>query len=211
MNDCTVVKVGGSLFDLPDLRDRLCRFFASLDADRVLIVPGGGATADAIRALDRLHHLGEEASHWLAIRALSVNACFLSELLEAVRVSPVPGYFEGYFEGEGGRIRGPQSLAYASGSDGRLLVLDPLPFFQTDESNADHLPHDWNVTSDSLAVRAAALVGARELVLLKSVAWEGCNWQEAMRAQIVDGYFAQALASAPASLRVRIINLRKYS
>ncbi len=192
MNDCTVVKVGGSLFDLPDLRDRLSRFFATLDAGQIWIFPGGGATTDAIRAFDRVHHLGEEASHWLAIQALSVNASFLCELLD-------------------GLVSSSASFANASGSDGRLLVLDPLPLIQADEANADHLPHTWNVTSDSLALRAAALVGARKLILLKSASWEGCDWQEAMQAQIVDGYFAQAMAHAPPALSARIVNLREYT
>ncbi len=64
-----VVKVGGSLYDLPDLGPRLRGFLASLkDVDR-LIVPGGGATTDAIRLFDRDHGLGPEQSHWLALCA----------------------------------------------------------------------------------------------------------------------------------------------
>src|ERR1051325_5490791 len=105
MSDCCVVKVGGSLFDLPDLRQRMQRFLGDLDAQRVLLVPGGGAAADVVRALDRVHGLGEEASHWLALQAMSVNARFLGALLpEAPLVS----------------------LACASGSDARLLILDAL-------------------------------------------------------------------------------------
>jgi len=58
----------------------------------VLIVPGGGATAEAIRSFDDTHQLGDEAAHWLAIQALSVNARFLQALLpEAKLVGDVPG------------------------------------------------------------------------------------------------------------------------
>jgi 5-(aminomethyl)-3-furanmethanol phosphate kinase len=175
IDSCTVVKVGGSLFDLPDLRQRLRGWLAQLDAARVLLVPGGGATADAIRAIDGVHRLGEEAAHWLAIQALSVNARLLRELLP----------------------------------DASLEILDPLPFFQADEENPDHLPHLWEVTSDSLAVRAATLVDARELILLKSVSWEGNDWAAASRVGVVDGYFARAVCAAHSSLRIRIINLRE--
>jgi aspartokinase-like uncharacterized kinase len=184
-----VVKVGGSLFDLPDLRARLRAFLASLGDANVLIVPGGGATADAIRALDRAQHLGEEASHWLAIQVLSLNARFLHDLLPEMRI-----------------IVDVESLACASG----YVLLDALPFFQADEMAADHLPHRWEVTSDSLAVRAAVLVNACELIVLKSVAWRGCDWAEAARVGIVDGYFPQALQQAPAALRVRIVNVRAW-
>ena len=82
----TVVKVGGSLFDLPDLRQRLQSYLARFDADKVALVPGGGATADAVRAFDRVHRLGEETSHWLAIQALSVNARFLQTILPGATI-----------------------------------------------------------------------------------------------------------------------------
>src|SRR4051794_12217769 len=83
-----VAKVGGSLYDLPDLGARLKLWLGPLP--RVLLVPGGGAMADAVRRLDNVHGLGEEASHWLALRALELNAQFLSHLLGAPLVTVVP-------------------------------------------------------------------------------------------------------------------------
>ena len=183
----TVVKVGGSLFDLPDLRERLRAFLIRLDDPNVLLVPGGGGAADVIRELDRVHHLGEEASHWLAIEALSLNTQWLQVLLpELTIVADIP---------IGTNSTGP-------------FVLQPLPFFRADEGRADHLPHRWEVTSDSLAVRAAVLFKAPELILLKSVAWEGSDWSAAARAGVVDGYFARAIQQAPADLTIRVVNLR---
>src|SRR5262249_50947889 len=76
-----VVKVGGSLYDLPGLGARLRAWLERLPSREVLLVPGGGPAADVVRDLDRLHRLGEEAAHWLALRALSVNARFLAALL----------------------------------------------------------------------------------------------------------------------------------
>jgi len=76
-----VVKVGGSLYDWPDLGPRLRAWLAALAPAQALLVPGGGPAADVIRALDRRHALGEEASHWLALQALSLNARFLQALL----------------------------------------------------------------------------------------------------------------------------------
>ena len=72
-NGWIVVKVGGSLFDLPDLGTRLAAWLRQFEESNVLLVPGGGAAADAIRDFDRVHQLGEETSHWLAIQALSLN------------------------------------------------------------------------------------------------------------------------------------------
>src|SRR6185312_2367106 len=92
-----------------------------------------------------------------------------------------------------------------------MHFLDALPFFRADEASVDHLPHCWSVTSDSLAVRAATLLGATELILLKSVEWHGSNWPEASRNSVVDAYFTEALEQAEQALRVRIVNLRSWS
>ncbi|AMV29046.1 hypothetical protein VT84_31920 [Gemmata sp. SH-PL17] len=78
-----VVKVGGSLFDSPALGPALRTFIESLKPADVLLVPGGGPVADAVRELDRTHKLGEEAAHWLALQALSVTKAFLERVVGA--------------------------------------------------------------------------------------------------------------------------------
>ena len=187
----TVIKVGGSLFDWPELRDRLRSWLTQLDAAHVLLVPGGGAAAEAVRQLDRVHHLGEEASHWLSLQAMSLNALFLQELLPGADLVSDPP------------IARPRC-------DSGWHVLDALPFFRADESRADPTPHTWQVTSDSLAIRVAIRANARELILLKSATWAANDWTEAMRAGFVDGYFAAALRQAPKEMRVRAVNLRSW-
>lgn len=180
-----VVKVGGSLFSLPDLGARLRDLLATLGG-RVLLFPGGGVTADAIRELDRIHALGEEASHWLALRALSINARFLIQLLPEARLAATR-----------------DALAPHTPT-----VLDPLPFAELDEETEDHCPHLWSVTSDSLALRAAQSFGADGLVLLKSVDLPpDMDWQAAADKGLLDEYFPQLLTGR--SIPVRWVNLRK--
>ena len=118
----TVVKVGGSLFDMPELRERLSAWLAQLDAAKVLLIPGGGALADVVRTLDQTHRLGEEAAHWLAIRAMSLNAQFLQKLLPEATILTEP---------EALARDSVSSLANASGSE--IHILDAFPFFHTDE------------------------------------------------------------------------------
>ncbi len=139
-----VVKVGGSLFDLPDLGPRLRAYLACLPAGDKLIVPGGGAAATVVRALDRDHRLGQQAAHWLALRACALNAHFLAHLLPRSSVLPEPQHGSG------------------------LAILDPLAFLLADEGRPGCLPHHWDVTSDSVAARAAVVAGGH-LVLLKSI------------------------------------------
>jgi 5-(aminomethyl)-3-furanmethanol phosphate kinase len=179
-----VVKVGGSLYDLPDLRARL---HSLLGTTRTLIVPGGGPLVNALRALDRIHHLGDDACHWLALDAMSVNARLLAELVAPSAVLP--------------RLPGPDDR-------GTRFVLDPLPFFQDDDRQPGRLPRSWDVTSDSLAVRVAGRAAAAELLLLKSVSWRPAgDWAAAARAGVVDAFFPNALRAVP-HLQVRIVNLR---
>jgi aspartokinase-like uncharacterized kinase len=75
-----VVKVGGSLFDLPDLGTRLEAWLMALGCSDVILVAGGGPVADAIREMDRVHRLGEEKSHWLALESLGLTASLLTAL-----------------------------------------------------------------------------------------------------------------------------------
>lgn len=189
----TIVKVGGSLYDLPDLRERLRFFLGRLGSRRAVLVPGGGAAADAVRQLDHLHHLGEEASHWLAIQAMSLNGRFLQTLLGDVEL-----------------IREPKETgAVFPCSD--LGILDAFPFFLADEMKSDHLPHCWQVTSDSLALRAATLFNARDVILLKSTDWPGSDWEEASSVGIVDRFFCDAMKQASSDLCVQVVNLRRCS
>ncbi len=179
----TVVKVGGSLYDVPDLGPRLRAGLARLESSAVLLVPGGGPTADVIRRLDQQHRLGEEASHWLALQALSLNAAFLARLF------PFPV------------ISQPEHL------DGPG-ILDPFQFVQEDEGRPGSLPHCWEVTSDAVAVRAAAVFHARRLLLLKAVTIPpSLSWEAASREGYVDAYFPTALQSAP-GLEVRAVNFK---
>lgn len=137
----TVVKVGGSLFDLPDLSGRLKAVLRDM-TDPVLIVAGGGPAADVVREYDRIHRLGEEAAHWLALRACSLNAHLLARLLDLPVVSDVPA------------------------NEPRAIV-DLLAFAIAEESR-DPFPHRWDVSSDSMAVCVARRAEASALILLKS-------------------------------------------
>jgi aspartokinase-like uncharacterized kinase len=145
MADGLIVKVGGSLFARRDLRDLLVVWLARhTDESPLLLVPGGGKLADVIRTLDRVHRLGDESAHWLAIRTMQVNAYFLADLLGIPIVATVPC---------------PP-----------LAVVDVLPWLQADERCPDALPHNWQVTSDAIAVRISRLLDIRRVVFLKSCA-----------------------------------------
>jgi aspartokinase-like uncharacterized kinase len=189
----TVVKVGGSLFDLPDLGPRLRHWLAAERpaGESVLLVPGGGPTADVVRELDRRHGLGEEASHWLALRALSLNAHFLASLLPPACVI--------------GDVLECRRVWH----EGRTPILDLHEFARGDEDRPGCLPHSWAVTSDALAARVAVVADARSLVLLKSTSIpDVVDWAEVGRLGLVDAMFAEVLRQTSRNPQVRIVNLR---
>ncbi len=182
MKPIVIGKVGGSLFDLPDLASRLRRWRETVAEATVILVPGGGAGADVIRRLDQAHGLGEEAAHWLALRVLSVNARVLARLLRVAVVS-LPG----------------EAIS-------PTCVLDAFDFCQHDDMNDGALPHCWNVTSDTIAARVAAVSDGR-LVLLKSVERPpDSSWADATRAGWVDPAFPKFVTDS--GVEVTWTNLR---
>jgi aspartokinase-like uncharacterized kinase len=174
-----VYKIGGSLFDLPDLFDRLTALF-QVEQTRPLVVAGGGGAADLVREWDRLHRLGESRSHRLAIQSLSLGAAFLADGLD-------------------GRVVADRESAQAAWSANQIPFLDVAVFLENEvTAGAEPLPASWDVTSDSIAAWIAERWPAR-LVLVKSTS------PESALDRYVDPYFAVACARLE---RVEWIDLR---
>jgi aspartokinase-like uncharacterized kinase len=79
-----------------------------------------------------------------------------------------------------------------SQTDPAIFVFDAMHFLQTEEPHqcGVSLPHGWHVTGDSIAARLAQVLGADELVLLKSARSESVA--DAIRGGVVDAYFETA-------------------
>ncbi len=184
-----VVKVGGSLLDWPELGDRLQRWLETLGTSRVVLIVGGGPAADLVRRRDQWDDLGDDKSHWLAVRAMTFNGYLLEGLLENARVVASLRQCEILWQ------------------DGVVPILDPHTFMTDDAAGGSPLPQHWIVTSDSIAARVARALDADELVLLKSVAWPDGDIAEAARRGIVDEHLPRELRQAP-NLQVRVANLR---
>jgi len=142
-----VVKVGGSLLASGSLPSLLTTLGELARTYRLVVVPGGGPFADAVRRACSLHDPGASAAHWMAILAMDQQAHLLAGLLPAARLTT-----------------GPDEIADFL-TEGLLPVLSPFRWLRA----ADPLPHGWHVTSDSIAAWVAARLSARRLVLLKSL------------------------------------------
>ncbi len=188
MNDraIRVVKLGGSLLELPDLAARLRSWLGGQTTMSSAVVVGGGRMADVVRELQRLHALDEDASHWLAVRAMQTNAQFVAALLS--------------------EAAWPVTLNELAEEPPPLSIVDPWCLMRDDDrrDSPRPLPASWQVTSDSIAARLAKLCGAVELVLLKSALPDSGDLHAAASAGYVDAFFPQAVTLA----RVRCVNLR---
>ncbi|MFQ6135007.1 MAG: hypothetical protein ACE5KU_04245 [Nitrososphaerales archaeon] len=144
-----VLKIGGSLLNYPDeLRD-LCRRVADMAGEfDLLIVPGGGVFADAVREVYSRLRLPEETSHQMAVLAMDQYGLLLQSFL-----------------------KGSSRLIYDIGDagecfeDGQIALLLASRMMLDDRS----LPKSWSVTSDSIAAYVAGQIGAETLVLVKAV------------------------------------------
>ena len=140
-----VIKIGGGLLGVPGALEAVCAEVGAMGRrESIVVVPGGGPFADAVRQLDGTG-LSADAAHWMAILAMDQFAHMLAERIDgAVLVE------------ESGAIAGALAA-------GRVVVLAPSRWLRA----ADPLPHSWDATSDSAAAFVAGALDARRLVLVK--------------------------------------------
>jgi aspartokinase-like uncharacterized kinase len=149
------VKVGGSLLDFEGLVPALREWVNSQTPAIHILIAGGGPFTDIVRQIDERFAIGEINSHWMCIRLLDCTARLLVLLLpEAELVT-----------------RFEDLETYCRHNEGRIIAFSCEQFLQHREPCDDEepaLPHDWSVTTDSIAARLSCAIDADELVLLKS-------------------------------------------
>ncbi len=167
-----VIKVGGSLAET----GRLGAILGIIAAARipVVIVPGGGPFADAVRRLQSDMHFDDAIAHRLAMLAMEQMAeCMVSQQI-GMKVA-----------------RSIDEISDAV-MDGQIPIWAPLNMIGEDETIAA----DWSATSDSLAGRLAELLETR-LVLLKSINVEsGVSADDLAGRGVVDPLFPEIVARA---------------
>lgn len=140
-----VLKIGGSLARDAALPE-LCRELSVCGLKHpVLVVPGGGLFADAVRDCHRRFPLSESAAHWMAILGMDQFGLLLADLTPGARTVTDP------------------AAAVATAKEGHVPILLPSAWLR----RLDPLPHSWDVTSDSIAAWTAASLRVSPVVLVK--------------------------------------------
>lgn len=187
-----VVKVGGSLLDLPDLSHRLQQWLASQPRAHNVLIAGGGPLVEQVRQWNRACGVDETAAHWMCVDLLTVTAHLLHAWLPEIPLVESDGL-----------------LCQRVGSDG-ATIFGPAPWMRHAEPGLPGvwLPTSWDTTSDSIAGRLAVALRADEFVLLKSDLPKRRAGRE-LSALAAVGYIDPILALlAPELPPTRLVNLR---
>jgi len=142
-----IVKIGGSHFNGPHIGDWLAAIAA--EAGAIVIVPGGGPFADAVRSAQASMGFDDGAAHAMALMAMAQFGRALQSLNPALRLTE------------------SRSAISRALEDGKVPVWSPEPM-----ARAAALPETWALTSDSLAAWLAGALGALHLVLVKHGCFE---------------------------------------
>jgi aspartokinase-like uncharacterized kinase len=169
-----VVKLGGSVIRSGELAAWLDAIAAA--PCPVVVVPGGGALADEVRACQAGLGFGDRTAHRMALLAMDQLAWAVAGLRQ--------GFVVGTTEAE---------LRAALGR-GQVAVWAPYSLI----AGRSDVEESWRLTSDSLALWLAARIGAARCFLIKSVPRRGTKADAAQLAQegVVDAAFPSMLTDA---------------
>ena len=141
----TVVKLGGSYAFSSDLPGWLAAIASS--AGDIVLVPGGGPFADAVRSAQPRMGFDDDAAHHMALLGMDQYGRALAALNK--RFTPAAS------------IAGIR----------RALRAGNVPIWSPTEMvlKRNDIPRSWEVTSDGLAAWLACRIGARRVLLIKHV------------------------------------------
>ena len=140
-----VVKIGGSVAGSPALTAWL-RVLSPCRDPRIVIVPGGGPFADAVRKAQRVSGFGDGPAHRMAMLAMEQYGLMLSGLAPGLHPASSKTAIRAIHRQGGVPVWLPTRMAAAS----------------------KDIRASWEVTSDSLAAWLAGALDADRLVLVKS-------------------------------------------
>ena len=183
-----VVKLGGSLLGSPELVKWLEVLTRHGDG-KIVIVPGGGIFADAVRESQKLSNCSDAVAHKMAVMAMDQYAVLMTGLNPAL-------------------VAAESELEIAErGWQHRAIVWMPSKMVCADET----IPANWQVTSDSLAAWLASRLNAQQLILVKSQRpkLEQISLERLIRDGMVDEHFGDF--SAGQNFRTWIVGKQDYT
>ena len=171
-----VIKLGGSLLGSQELQGWLDAV-ERLGDGKVIIVPGGGVFADAVRQAQRQTQIQDNVAHQMAVMAMDQFGVLMTGLNKKL-------------------VTASTELELAErGWQHRGIVWLPSHMVCSD----DAIPMSWDVTSDSLAAWLAHKVEASHLILVKSSLPDAkqISIEQLISQDVVDNAFSSFASDAP--------------
>jgi dihydroneopterin aldolase len=175
--DITVVKLGGSFAFSPHLDGWLTAIEACVG--HIVLVPGGGPFADAVRIAQGRMNFDDEVAHTMALLAMEQYGHALISLGFGLDGATTPKEIRAVLREEETPVWMPS-----------VMVLESFD-----------IPGSWDVTADSLAAWLAGAIGAKRVLLVKhiEVAGGSVNLDELVARKIVDPCFGHYLSQSGAT------------
>jgi aspartokinase-like uncharacterized kinase len=170
-----VVKLGGSFAYSDYLQDWIEALAAS--PGRVVIVPGGGPFADAVRLAQRQMRFDDKAAHHMAVLAMEQYGRALASFNSSLSLANSPDAIQRDLREKRVPVWMPSAMVLA----------------------ATDIAQSWSITSDSLAAWLAGKIGAGRLWIVKQAKLSAgsARLKDLIAARIVDDEFARFLQMMP--------------
>lgn len=144
-NNSWAIKIGGSLYNSKYLVQWL-NAISKYSSKNIIIVPGGGPFADQVRFADEKFNLDQAHAHNMAVMAMQQYGHLLASLCPVLTVA---NSIE--------KVR-------QAWNESKSVIWEPYEIVR-DQCRLDKT---WDVSSDSLAVWLASILGIKNLLLVKS-------------------------------------------
>lgn len=149
MIDSAIFKISGQILDnsknLINTLAQLTQLYEDHVIEKILIILGGGSLANFVREIYSEFKINDELAHWIAIYSMNYNGKILKKKFPHLGIIENLNNFK---------------------KEKRIFsVFFPYKEFK----RTDPLPHNWNVTSDSIALFCAYKLGLEECFLIKAV------------------------------------------
>ncbi|HHA18430.1 MAG TPA: delta 1-pyrroline-5-carboxylate synthetase [Methylophaga sp.] len=139
-----VVKLGGSLYNTPELRAWLNILDEVANQQPIIIVPGGGPFANQVRDAQQLHQFDDSHAHHMAILAMAQFGLLIKGII-------------------------PNCQMFYFPTDKLVTTPKGLSVWLPNKSllSQAEIMHSWTITSDSLALWLANKLNTEQLILVK--------------------------------------------
>ena len=148
-----IIKLGGSLMRSPDLNSWLQSIETASLNSNIIIVPGGGEFADAVRSLQKSLAFDDMTAHQMALLAMCQYGYMLAGINQSLQIVDEFDILYSNLDKNIPQIWLPTSLI---------------------KDNSE-IAANWDFTSDSIAVWLATKLLASKLILVKSIGLKNAN------------------------------------